>query len=85
MNLKLIESAWIGEFYGPYAVNGDNSQLSEKEQRAYDRWMRSLQSDAPGQPLTVDWTPDTDYKRCELTGLHGTCSWVQIWVPDGAA
>jgi hypothetical protein len=82
MNLKLIEQAWIGEFYATYAVNGDSSGLTDKEQRAYDRWLRSLQSDAPGQHLTLDWTPDTDYRMCELTGLHGVCAWVQVWAPD---
>ena len=82
MNLKLIEQAWIGEFYAPYAVNGDASGLTDKEKRAYDRWIRSLQSDAPGRHLTLDWTPDTAFTRCELTGMHSTCGWVQVWAPD---
>ena len=89
MKLKLIEHAWIGEFYAPYAVNGDASGLTDKETLAYDRWMRSLQSDAPGQNLyhTLDWTPDSAFRMCELTGLHGNCVWVQVWAPDdgGAA
>lgn len=82
MNLKLIEQAWIGDYFAPFAVNGDDCMLSPTEKRAYARWWQSLQSDAPGQHLVLDWTPDTDYRACELTGLHGNCGWVQVWAPD---
>ena len=64
-----------------YAHHGDSSDISRKEQKQFDQYMKQLVEDSDGEGYHIGNTGDIDeFGRCEITGVWGQVEHVKVMV-----
>lgn len=73
MTLKLIEKATISQHYVCPVEYGDVTGLTDHEEAQLNQWLAHY----PG--ATFVWGEETEFARCEITGMMGKCVEVLIY------
>jgi len=74
MNLELLETATVGQHFASPIEYGDMTGLTDHEEAQVNRWLSAYPN------ATFKWGEESEFARCEITGLMSNCVEVEIYV-----